>query len=88
MRPRRAEKRHDAIALYLVDNAIVAMGSPKLSIRPVEFRMSANSTVRRLNSPPLMLSSRNSWLEFSGAEAACSSALPQWPQKRLLSRDV
>src|SRR6266481_63017 len=25
MRPRRAEKRHNAIALYLVDDAIVAM---------------------------------------------------------------
>src|SRR5258705_1698331 len=65
-----------------------ASGSRKLSIRPVEFRMSANNTVRRLYSPPLMLRSRNSWFEFSEAEAACSNGPPQWPQKRLFGRHI
>jgi len=37
-----------------------------------------------LYSPPLTLSARSNWFEFSGGDAAESSKAPQWPQKRLL----
>src|SRR5277367_2214087 len=61
-------------------------GSPRLSIKPVELRMSANRTVRRLRSPPLAFSDLNiccqDWFDASVANGV--SAALHLPQKRLL----
>src|ERR1700692_3206387 len=60
-------------------------GSPRLSIRLVEFLMSANSNVRRLRSPPLVLSDRRMRCEDgSGLADVDTSAVPHCPQKRLV----
>src|SRR6266852_9527153 len=59
-------------------------GSPKLSMRPVELRMSANRIVRRLRSPPLACSDLSTccqdWLDISAA-IGFRAAL-HCPQKR------
>src|SRR5579871_3724642 len=63
---------------------IPSSGSPRLSIRLVEFRMSANSSVRFLRSPPLVLSERSNWLGVGSARPVLlASATPQWPQNLL-----
>src|SRR4029078_12919343 len=62
---------------------IASSGSPRLSINRVEFRMSANSTVRRLRSPPLLLRDRSRRCEGPPPTALCVSAVPHWPQNRL-----
>src|SRR5712691_8881627 len=56
------------------------------SMRPVELRMSANSTVRRLRSPPLALSERSNCSEESEGVADKASGLLHWAQKRLPGR--
>jgi hypothetical protein len=58
-------------------------GSPRLSIRLVEFRISAKSIVRCLRSPPLLLSDRRMRREESFASNGASAA-PHCPQKWLV----
>src|SRR3954453_11351663 len=57
-------------------------GSPRLSISPVELRMSANRTVRRLRSPPLALSDLKTccqdWFAVPATGLSAALHLPQY----------